>query len=539
MHDHFEAVSEERMEPFIRFEDRADWTLRRRQDFPVYRFTTSETEDGGVSLRQTIRVFSALVPRDDVCQIDIDQPSRQWEQEFRSEVWTTRGSLPKRKALVTTHEQIPPRVTSEFINHFWLARDGDDLINEVSGDTVVKKTVDESDETVYIDGRYLFDFLQDRDFCLLVGYFQGRQILSPPHMSLKKTSQEGTERGGTFKLSWFSRDEGGEHQYWDGHYWWVGVIDPGDYDLGKQQEEDRIRASTTFTDINGSQLIVAEADRDENALKSVFFDEAMLDRYRRRDDTTVEQWSAQGGHIKWKHYYGVSFYRNEHNELYLVAKDLLSIPPSELGTWADHNIVPEGGLPEEAWKNYFEAEWVDSEAPHRAVVEEFGEICDRLNDMFDGEDIVEDASLSLETLQRPSISEEDAFLDVVNEFHKAFIETVSPGTVESLLRTRLDQEECIEIGDEGGIQGSKQALYELIRCFEDEAVANTILEPFNAIYDFRTYGGHRGAEDKKERALQELGFREEPDDYREVYDKLIQLLVQRLAELEQSTERWE
>lgn len=89
----------------------------------------------------------------------------------------------------------------------------------------------------------------------------------------------------------------------------MGVIDPDNYDLGKQQEEDRIRASTTFTDIDDSQFTVAEADRDENALKSVFFGEAMLDQYRRRDDTTVEQWSAQGGYIKWKHYYCVSFYR--------------------------------------------------------------------------------------------------------------------------------------------------------------------------------------------------------------------------------------
>lgn len=72
---------------------------------------------------------------------------------------------------MTTHEQIPSRVTSEFINHFWLAQDGGDLIDEAFGDTAVKKTVDESGKTVYIDGRYLFDFLRDRDFCLLIGYF--------------------------------------------------------------------------------------------------------------------------------------------------------------------------------------------------------------------------------------------------------------------------------------------------------------------------------------------------------------------------------
>lgn len=538
MHDHFEPVSEARMEPFIRFEDRGDWTLRRRRDFPVYRSTSSETEDGDTSVRQTIRVLSALVRQDDVDQIDIDQPSRQWKQGVENEGWSSGWSLPERKPLVTAHDQIPPRVISEFINHFRLSDDGDDLVNDVTGDPVVKKTIDDSGETVYIDGRYLFDFLRDHGFCLLVGYFQERQIKNPPHMSLADTEREGTERDGTFRLSWFCRDKGGKHQFWGGHYWWVGVLDPNDHDLGKVQEEERIRASTTVADIGGSQFTVDEAGRDENALKSVFFDEELLDRYRRRDDITVEQRSAQGGYIRWKHYHGVRFYRNDHNELYIVAKDLRKIPPSELGTWADHNIVPEGGMPEEAWKNYFEAEWVDSEAPHRAVVKGFGEIRDRLNEVFDGAYIVEDASLSLEDLQRPAIPGEDAFLDVVNEYHKAFIETISAGEVESLLRTRLDQEEWAEIKGEGSIQGSKQALYELIRCFEDEGVAGTILEPFNAIYDFRTYEGHRGAEDKKERALNELGFHGKPDDYREVYDELVQLLMQRLAELEQRAESW-
>ncbi len=68
------------MEPFIRFKNQGNWTLLRRRDLPVYRSTSSETEDGDTSVRQTIRVLSALGRRDDVDQIDIDQPSRQWER---------------------------------------------------------------------------------------------------------------------------------------------------------------------------------------------------------------------------------------------------------------------------------------------------------------------------------------------------------------------------------------------------------------------------------------------------------------------------
>jgi len=164
-----------------------------------------------------------------------------------------------------------------------------------------------------------------------VGYYQGRQVQQPPHMSVDEGSEQGTERGGTFELSWFSRNEGRKYQYWDGMYWWVGVIDPEEYDIGKQEEE-QIRETTTFTDINGSQFTAAEADRQEHALKSVFFKEELLDRYRRRSDTSVEQWSAQGGYLSWQHYYGIRFYRNEHNELYIAAKDLQAIPPDEVRT---------------------------------------------------------------------------------------------------------------------------------------------------------------------------------------------------------------
>ena len=538
MHEHYETVPREQLEPFIRFDDRAGWTLRRRRDFPVYRLTSSEIAHGEMTVRQTIRVLCALVRRDEADQVEIEQPDRQWNQEFRSEGWTGGRSLPERKALVTMHEQIPPRVTSEFINHFCLAQNGDDLVDDVTGDPVVKKTVDDRGETVYIDGRYLFDFLRDRDYSLLVGYFQGRQIQDPSHMLIDDGSRDGSERSGTFRLSWFCRDEGGDHRFWDGNYWWVNVIDPDDHDLGKQREEEQIRETTTFTDIDGQRFTAAEADQQENALRSVFFEEELLDRYRRRDGTTVEQQTAQGGYLKWKHYYGVSFYRNDRNELYITAKDLQLIPASELRTWADHNIVPEGGLPEEAWKNYFKAEWVDSVAPHRVVVEAFEELRDRLNAEFDGEYIIEDTTFPLEALQRPAVPGEDAFLDVVNEYHKGFIETVSPGAVESLLRTRLDQEEWIGVGNGDGIQGSKQALYELVRCFEDEGVAGTVIQPFNTIYDFRTYEGHRGAEDKKQRALRELGFEEEPNDYRVVYDELVQLLTERLADLNRYVECW-
>ena len=47
-----------------------------------------------------------------------------------------------------------------------------------------------------------------------------------------------------------------------------------------------------------------------------------------------------------------------------------------------------------------------------------------------------------------------------------------------------------------------------------------------------------GAEEKKQRALRELRFEKEPNDYRAVYDELVQLLTEQLADLNQYVECW-
>lgn len=118
IHRHYESVLQENLEHFIRFEDRGQWELRHRLQFPVYQSTDSELEYNGMEIKQTIKIQSALVRQDDADQIKIDQPSRHWGQELRREGWRDpfRG-FPARKPIVTTHEQLPPRVTSEFINH--------------------------------------------------------------------------------------------------------------------------------------------------------------------------------------------------------------------------------------------------------------------------------------------------------------------------------------------------------------------------------------------------------------------------------------
>lgn len=539
MYQHYESIPQQNLEAFLRFEDRGSWELRQRLQFPVFRSTMSEVEEEEMQIRQTIKIHSVLVRQNDADQIEIEQPNRQWRQEIRQEGWRDPfRAFPARKPLVTTHDQLPARVTSEFINHFSMREKENNLVHDFEGDTIVTKNDNELGETVSINGHYLFDFLQDRGFSLVLGYYQGRQIKQPPHLDIDEGSVQGTERNGAFELSWFCRDEGAESQFWDSDYWWVGILNPDDYGLSKRQQDQRTLETTFFCNIDGNEFPAAEADHDERALSSVFFDVEILDQYRRRDDTTVKRWSEQGGYLTWKRYYGVRFYLNEYNEVYIPAKDLKSIPPSELQTWADHNIVPEGSLPEEAWKNYFEAEWVDSTAPHRTVIQHFQHLQNQLSEKFSGEYIAESLEFEPEKLQRPAIQEEDAFLDVINKYNKTYLESIKPGEIASLLQSQMTDAEWEAIEDDGGIQGSKQGLYELIKYFEDAQTAGRVLEPFNIIYDFRTYEDHRGAEDAKQRALDELCYSDDPEDYRDVFDDLVTLLEERLNEINQLVIDW-
>ncbi|MFW6172182.1 MAG: hypothetical protein ACOC5T_00345 [Elusimicrobiota bacterium] len=541
MHNHLQipAIDKKYFESFIQFKDRNKWNLWYRNKYPVYRETSIEFEKNNSEVGQYIRIFSALIESSKVSKIKDWVPRDDWMLEFSTEGWNSYTS-PEIKALVTVHKEnkVPPRVISEFINHFWeLKEKEDDIIHDLSGDKVIKKTLDEAGQSIYIDGRYLSDYLDYHDLCLVSCFFQGRQIKNPPHMALKSNNVKGNERNGKFELNWFTRDEGEKWQFWDSNYWWIGVIDPNEYDLSKKGEEKEIKESTYFKSKDGTKFSVLEADKEEHAIKGVFFNEGLLEKYKQNNDTTVERWSYQGGIIYWKEYHSVNFYFNENNEIYILAKDLQKIPTSEIGTWFDYNIIPEGSMPKEAWKNYFEAQFVDSKPPFKIIIDEFEELKEKLNQILKFEYISSEIKIKNELLQRPARKELDALLQVMNEYHKVFIETMGENTIESWLEENINKEEWKLIEDEGGIKGSKQGFFELIKYLEDEDFAEEVITPFNIIYDLRTYKGHRGAKNKKERALTDLGFDEEPEDYREVYDKFVRLFIKKLKQLNEEIDK--
>lgn len=535
MHEHFSKISEENIENFIKFRERKEWDIRSRMKFPVYRSTSTDSKKDDRKIRQCIKIHTALVDKDADFDEEVE-PKRKQDQEFKEEGWK-KFTSPKMKALVTSHTKIQPRVTSEFINHFWLNEGDSDLVHDVSGETIVERNFGEHGEEIYIDGRYLMDFLRDNGYKLFVGYYQGRQIQNPPHLDLDRNEEIGEERGGKYELIWFGREEGEDWKYWDSSYSWVSLIDPEESELSKREEEEEVKQNTKFRDIEGEDFSVSEAGKRDNSIKSVFFEEEILDRYRRDEGTQVTHDTEQGGSISWDRYYSLRYYRNENHEIYLRGADLQKIPASEIQVWADHNIVPKGGLPEEAWKNYFETKFVDSRPPHKQIIEHFQKFRENLNEQFDGTYISEEIEFEPEELNRPAISSSDAFLETMNEFNKKFIESLEESELRSLLQNNLEESRWKELVENEEI-GPSVALFELIRHFESEEFAKEILKPFNVITDFRNYNNHAGSESKKSRALRRLEFEEEPNDYREVYDRFVELFTEMLGELELNSRSW-
>lgn len=530
MHELYERISTDDIKNFIKFKDRSNWEIQKNLRYPGYRLTSNHPKVDIENCRayQIIRVNSVIIRDEDIDEINLDSPKDKFLLDFRSEGWTkNRDFQTEVKPLVTSHEKIPPRVTSEFINTFWLAESEDDLVNGVNRKKVVIKNIDTQGESIYLNGNYLFDFLRKHSYCLIISYYQGRQIMNAPQMTLKEKNLVGEQNGGKFEVRWFALNDGGIQKSWNSDYWWMNILNPESYNIGKRLAEKKKRKSTFFKDSKGREFSAYEADDEKHALKSVFFKQELLDRYKRLEETTVERWSDQGGVIRWGSYSGVRFYINEKGEIYLIAKDIISIPPSELGFWSDHNIIPEGKIPREAWKNYFEAEFVDSKPPHKRVVEKFDQLIDKLNDKFGREVINEYVDFEPTKLCRPAINGEDGFLEVIKEYHKDFIETINQNEIETVLEEYLSKETFRGID----IRGPKDALYQLFSVFEDEDFANEIMRPFNIIYDFRQYESHRGALEKKKRALRELRIKEEPDDYREVYDLFISLFEKKLDKI--------
>ena len=537
MHELYERISPDDLKNFIKFKECSNWEIQKKLRYPVYRLTSNrpKVDREGCRAYQIIRVNSAIIRNEDIDEIKLDSPKDKFLLDFRCEGWTkNRGFQPGVKPLVTSHEKIPPRVSSEFINTFWLAENEEDLVNEVNGEKGVIKNIDTYGESIYLNGQYLFDFLREYGYCLIISYYQGRQIMNVPQMSLKEENLVDEQNGGKFELRWFALNDEGIQKSWNSDYWWMKILNPESYNIGKRLAEKEKRKSTFFQDSKGKEFSAFEADDEKHALKSVFFKQELLDRYKRLEKTTVEMWSDQGGVIRWGSYSGVRFYINEKGEIYLIAKDIKSIPPSELGFWSDHNIIPEGEIPHEAWKNYFEAEFVESKPPHKRVVDKFDQLIDKLNDKFERELIDEDIDFELANLCRPVISGECGFLEVIKEYHKNFIETINQNEIEAVLEEHLSEEAFKRID----IRGAKDALYQLFSVFEDEDFAEEMMRAFNIIYDFRQYESHRGASEKKKRALRELRITEELGDYREVYDLFVSLFEKKLEEMNEKVDEW-
>jgi hypothetical protein len=213
--------------------------------------------------------------------------------------------------------------------------------------------------------------------------------------------------------------------------------------------------------------------------------------------------------VNWLDKMKLRAYRNDEDLILIIVDDLAKIPDEELSHWYHYNTSPAGEIPEEMITNYIEADWVDSESPSDAVINAVTE----LNEAFEakygvrlyretGDEIDADRMLSLPR------NEKHELLNVMSEAHQVIVENLDRGNLESQLPDNV-------LSD---VEGKKSALFEFVRYLSDTSTAAEILNPINAVHDFRKEDSHMTVSSGGwPRAVDVLGYEENSEAYRDMY----------------------
>jgi len=202
-------------------------------------------------------------------------------------------------------------------------------------------------------------------------------------------------------------------------------------------------------------------------------------------------------------------YRNDEDLVLIIVDDLVDIPDEELSHWYHYNTSPAGEIPEEMITNYIEADWVDSESPSDAVINAVTE----LNEAFEarygvrlyretGNEIDADRMLNLPRNERHDL------LNVMSEAHQTIVENLDRGKLESQLPDDVLED----------VEGKKSALFEFVKDLSNTSTAAEILDPINAVHDFRKENSHMTVSSGGwPRAIDVLGYEEDSEAYRDMY----------------------
>lgn len=108
--------------------------------------------------------------------------------------------------------------------------------------------------------------------------------------------------------------------------------------------------------------------------------------------------------------------------------------------------------------------------------------------------------------------------------------------VENLNRDNLESQLSDEVAEDH-VEGEKSALYEFVRELSDPGTAGQILDPINAVHDFRKERSHMTVHNGGwPRAVNVLGYEEESEAYRDMYRDAMRETVASLREIKELVE---
>ena len=276
----------------------------------------------------------------------------------------------------------------------------------------------------------------------------------------------------------------------------------------------------------GFQRPAIGADDLEDALSFfgwTFFEPEVLEKYKNDSRGTVSEWSRQGLQIQWLDKMHLRAYRNSEDLILIIIDDLADIPDEELSHWYHYNTSPAGEIPEEMITNYLEADFVDSESPADAVINAVTELDEAFEREY-GVHLYRETGdeLDVERMLDLSRNERRDLLNTMSDFHQVVVENLDRSNLEAQLPDNIVED----------VEGKKSALFEFVRENSDTDTAGGILEPINAVHDFRKERSHRTVHSGGwPRAVEAIGYEENSDAYRDMYRDVMRETAASLREI--------
>ena len=371
-----------------------------------------------------------------------------------------------------------------------------------------------------VKAEFLKDYLKQRGCALVLAYFQSRDVRETQEdISLPDDDRERfTVRGGR-AVRGVRRNQSGYE------FHWFCPVRADDIPYGREERLKEDRENLKFETKQGYRFSKEEGFQEagyrrpaigaedlEEAIsffRWTYFEPEVLEKYKNDSRGSVSEWSRQGLQVNWLDKMTLRAYRNDEDLILIIVDDLAKIPDEELSHWYHYNTSPAGEIPGEMITNYIKADWVDSESPSDAAINAVTELNEAFKTKYGvqlyretGDGINADRMLSLPR------NEEHELLNVMSEAHQVIVENLDRGNLESQLPDDVLED----------VEGKKSALFEFVKDLSDTSTAAEILDPINAVHDFRKEGSHMTVSSGGwPRAVDVLGYTEDSEAYRDMY----------------------